>query len=606
MGNCLNKNRNEYKFFFDNCIQILCIASVDGYFIKVNKYFCDILNYKECELYDKNIVDYIHPDDVYDTQFVLNTLNEQNAISFINRYKINNTNQYKKLCWYATSTKGIIYAIATDVTDNAEIYNAVNMTFDGIAKIDNNRKFIYTNSLFNNTFCYDNEELIGKDWDIIIYSSDKTIANNKYNDALIHKQTCKDMLIKGITKDNRIVFLKYDLISTLDCCFVFIKDISDQKEFSKQIMKLEDAKCKAENTTKIKSEFVANISHEIRTPIGCVIGMASLLLSTPLNDDQKKKLDIIIDSAGSLLSIINNVLDLSKIEAGKLVCNDEIFNLKNLLTTIKNTFEFELLRKDIYIYLDVEENVPEEITCDKIKIRQVLINLINNSIKFTYKGGITINVSLKMNNIIFKVKDTGIGIQKDKLSIIFEPFEQLYNTNNSPDVGTGLGLTICKKMVELMKGEISIQSLINMGTTVSFSIPFKTIIDFDTEYIIVVEDNNINQMVIIEICKHLGYQNTLVYNNGLEVINDIQTIKLIKRGLIFMDLHMPKMNGYVCTEKLRQHNIELPIIALTANAMMNEKDKCLRLGMNDFLLKPVQIVEIQTIIKKYIVNNKDD
>jgi PAS domain S-box-containing protein len=587
MGNCIDKPNNQYEFFFNNCIQMFCISK-NGYFIKVNKCFCETLNYSEKELYDSKIETFIHPDDIPKTVLTLSELYEKNfnVSSFINRYRVKNTNIYKTISWYATSIDNIIYASATDVTEKIEYCSAVNEMFDGVSKIGSDGKFLYINESFYKIFGYKLEEIMELNLIDLIHKTDIHILKN----ILDKKSSVKNIItIKCLNSKKEIIIVQMGIVLIQSYYYCLIKDLTET-------IKLDADKKSAEDLVKVKSDFIANISHEIRTPINGIIGMSSLLLKTNLTIEQQNKLDVIIDSAGSLLSIINNVLDFSKIESGKMNCLYEEFDLKEFLNKINNTFEFEIMKRNLYLKINIQYDVPLTIKTDRIKLRQILINLINNAIKFSKVGGIDVNISIYKSTLFFDVVDKGIGIENEKLSLIFEPYEQV---NCDGENGTGLGLTICKKLIDLLKGEIFIKSTIDVGTTVSFSLPLENKMDNEIT-VVIVEDNELNQLVIVEICKYLGYNISLIYNNGEEVIENIKTISSIKKGIIFMDLHMPKMNGYICTQKLRQNLISLPIVALTANAMMNEKSKCLKIGMNDFLLKPVQISDIEAIIKKYI------
>ena len=379
----------------------------------------------------------------------------------------------------------------------------------------------------------------------------------------------------------------------------------------------------------MKTTFVATMSHEIRTPINGIIGSMSLLQKTTLTQDQQEIINIMEQSAGILLSIINNILDFSKIEAGKVEIELVNFDLYDLLNTIKLTFIKQIKNKNLSFNLCINNNVPKIIKTDPFKLRQILYNLISNSIKFTNMGSIIIIVEYDNNFLKFKIKDTGIGI-KDTTNI-FEPFIQSDSSITRKYGGTGLGLTICKNLVNIIGGTIGITSNEDNGTLVYFTIPFEKLNninqnddniknntikndimtndesknDIMTNYeskndiIIIIDDNIINQKITEKMINTIGYKNILVYNNGKDAYDNIIKNKehII---LIFIDLHMPIWDGYKCTLELRKYGITTPIIGLTADSLSNVKEKCLSVGMNDCLIKPIHITDIKEIIFKFL------
>ena len=434
-------------------------------------------------------------------------------------------------------------------------------------------------------------------------------TKNDYNFEHKFKEKYLSINIKYIkennTKNNYILIVCQDITKYKDIEYSLIKD-----------------KDVAENASLIKSSFVANISHEIRTPINGIIGMTTLLKCTELDTEQIEYVDTISTSSGILLSIVNNVLDFSKIESGKVLLEYTEKKLIDITNTSCMIFDKLITSKGLVYKLYIKDNVPKIIKCDYIKIQQILTNLINNAIKFTEFGSIIVIVKYVNNKIKFEIKDTGIGISKESQDSLFKPFEQADKTITRMYGGTGLGLSICQSLVTIMNGEIGIISTENLGTTVWFTIPILNLqddndkitklIDYNLDnnddnntdnndnddLLIITEDNVVNQFVVKKMLNQIGYNNILICNNGLELIENKDNY--FKAKIIFMDLHMPKIDGYTCTKKLRELGVTIPIIAITANCMQGEKEKCQAFGMNDFLLKPIDFKEFKTTIKKWI------
>jgi len=392
-----------------------------------------------------------------------------------------------------------------------------------------------------------------------------------------------------------------------------------ESEVKKRTLELELAKNKAEAATKVKSEFLANMSHEIRTPMNGIIGMTHLALKDNPNNKQKHYLDIINNSAKTLLNIINDILDFSKIEAGKLTIDKIDFKLDELLVNVSNLVKFKAQEKGLEFNINYDDEMPLNLYGDSLRISQVLINLVNNAIKFTSKGYININIENSGDDFTFKVCDSGIGMNEFEQSKLFEAFTQADGSTTRKYGGTGLGLSISKQLVELMGGKIWVESQENKGSTFGFTLKlpkakndikttheeFANINTLDGSNILLAEDNKINQEIIIGLLENSGI-NLDIANNGKEAV-DIFTSNKDKYELILMDLQMPIMDGYEATKQIRAISKDIPIIALTANAMKEDIEKTKLSGMQEHLNKPIEVEKLYSTLLKYItkkVNNE--
>lgn len=625
------KPQNNYEIFFNNNQDLLCIASIDGYFTKLNQAFINILGYSEKELYSKTFLNFIHPDDIQDTLNAMSDLTIGKYVTYINRYKTKNQ-KYIRLHWSAWQKDGILYCIAKDITDEyileskIEEYKNLLEKSEDIALIGsfqwniNRNELICTNGLKK---IYDTQEV----------SFDNYMSKNHPDDIPFIKETinkCMEtktsyILNHRILIDNEVKYIyakgEYININKEGYIVGIVQDITQQNFIEIDLI---DAKKKAEKASQMKSDFVANISHEIRTPINGIIGMTNLLKDMELEQEAKECNDIIFHSSGVLLSIINNVLDFSKIEAGKIYLEKTNIDIRYLLEKKKLIFGQRIRDKNLTLNIYINNNVPKIIYSDDLKIKQILTNLINNAIKFTEYGSISVivtRVTEKLNDndydydyIQFSIKDTGIGISESVQKTLFNSFVQGDNSTTKVYGGTGLGLSICKSLIDILKGKILIKSTEDIGTTITFYIPLEFSKEIkeeikeegikpinnesDEKLIIIIEDNKMNQIVTKKTLEKLRYTNYKIYENGQKFIEDL--FNLGKIDLILMDIHMPQMDGYTCTRKIRELGFKMPIIASTANAMSGEKQKCLNIGMNDFLLKPVQLSEFKNIIYKWL------
>ncbi|MCG6169440.1 ATP-binding protein [Leptospira sp. FAT2] len=402
------------------------------------------------------------------------------------------------------------------------------------------------------------------------------------------------------------------------------KEIQQRRETEWELIQAKEI---AEKASKVKSSFLANMSHEIRTPMNGVLGMVQLLGTTRLNEEQKEYVKILSGSAKSLLQIINDILDFSRIEAGKISLDKEVFSIRSVLDEIHDLLYPLAKRKQIGFHLEGKFEIPEYVSGDQLRLRQILWNLTGNGIKFTNHGEVVLKVSQKKISdskvaIEFVVSDTGIGIPQEKQKQVFDAFSQSDTSTVRKFGGSGLGLSITKQLVELQGGVLGLESKEGKGSKFFFSIEYDipseseiekilgpdTTRDLENVYaetipkkirILVAEDNETNCLLIERALKKLGYDPAVVHN-GREVIERMQ---LEVFDIILMDIHMPEVDGIEATRwiRSRKENADLPIIiALTADAIESSKEKYVSKGMNDCLVKPLDLVGLKTTLDFWV------
>ncbi|WP_018626989.1 response regulator [Niabella aurantiaca] len=381
----------------------------------------------------------------------------------------------------------------------------------------------------------------------------------------------------------------------------------------KELRVAREAAVKSKNA---KDEFLANMSHELRTPLNSLIGFGNLLSDTALDNTQKEYTNTIISNGYNLLHIVNDILDFSSIEAGKLRIKRIPFNLPELFEDLKRMFSAIVNEKKLSYHWNIDPQTPQVIKGDPERLKQILVNLINNAIKFTSYGGVHLHVGVlpvekeETHKLVFSVKDTGEGIPKEKIDLIFERFEQLEQMTTRQHGGTGLGLSIVKSLVEGMCGSVSVNSEIGLGSKFTFTAVFekaaelpvarktgKLSADFSGYTALVVEDNAANRMLLRHLLKKYHLQIELA-ENGLEALERIQQKHY---DLILMDIQMPHMNGYKAISIIREElHISTPAIAMTAYVMENEIKRCFAAGFNDYISKPIEEPDIIGKILKWM------
>lgn len=472
---------------------------------------------------------------------------------------------------------------------------------DIIFLVDFDGKILYHNSSVHETLGYRKKSLVGKNFFDFILPSTLHEFKNKFK--LSQKRAYTEQVeFQFLCKDKTYRFLEFNAINLknkeglngliLDC-----RDIAGRKKDAEELLRLQKA----------KEQFLANISHEIRTPINGIAGIAGLLSKNQNPEEHETYLNAIRHSAENLKVIINDILDLSAIESGKLKFEKISFNMTDLLPSLISTFTYQAREKNISLHYSVEESLNRFLVGDPVRLNQILINLISNAVKFTHTGSIhvTCKIEKEQKNVCWvriSVTDTGVGIPSEKLVTIFESFSQADESVTRRYGGTGLGLTIARQLVELQKGKIGVESKEHVGSTFTIVIPYEigkaakqTKQAFKQSstpngtnqglHVLLVEDNDINRLYAKSILETWKCK-TDIAENGLIAI---EKLKNNHYDVILMDIQMPVMDGYEATKAIRMMAPPLnsiPVVALTANATKNDIEKCLVAGMNDYVAKP--------------------
>lgn len=609
-----------------------------GYFLNVNQAWLNLLGYQKKEVIGRWFGEFIIEQDVFEQNFscfkkqVGPQVSEYNVhckngsikrISFNCKVAFDKHNQFLQT-----------HSMLTDVSKQHDIENqlrklttVVEQCPVAILIVDKDGMIEYVNPYFTKLTGYQYDEVVGKNSRMLC--SGQTLKS-------LYQQLWATLKLGEIwrgefknKKKNGDIYWQqatiWPIFSNAKAIQGFLcltEDICQRKVLEND---LTEQKKHAEMLANVKSQFLATMSHEIRTPMNAVLGMGELLLLTDLDERQRKYVDIINGSGGFLLSIINNILDYSKIDAGGLRLENALFSVKVIAQEVIESFSYELSKKKLCSSFAFSEDVPDLCLGDPIRFKQILANLFSNALKFTNQGHIDIEIlaeNIDSHTVRIKsvVKDTGEGIPESAHAVLFDPFVQADSSITRKHGGTGLGLSICQKLTKIMGGEIGFKSEVGQGSEFFFQIPLEKVTGTDKnqlksvccplmaseikkhqDRILVVEDDVVNQTVIESMLESLGYQVEIVDNGSAAIIMANQETY----DLIFMDLNMPVMNGFETTFNIRQNekimeNKHTTIIALTATVSATINNECCSHGMDDYLSKPLSRERLKNKLARWL------
>jgi PAS domain S-box-containing protein len=634
----------NFEYFIKDFPDLACIVDFNGYFKVVNDSFVKVLGYTREELLSRPFIEFIHPDDIEITSSTFKTLALISPVTdFENRY-VKKNGEFVILQWKSNLNTGndLVYSIARDITDIRKTQGKLSASEKSlneaqkIAKIGSWDFILMTQELNWSNELYkifeikkiaNDPELYSKylscflpeDAEELKRNINNTIAN-KVPYEMEHRIILADKTVKWVFCTGVSIVDDNDNVIALKGV---VQDITQKKQIEDTIK----AKEKAEASNKAKSDFLANMSHEIRTPLNGIVGFTDLLLKTKFDKDQLEYLTTVNESANTLMEIINNILDFSKIESGRLELISEEIDIYELSNQIINLFKYEANHKKIDLVLHIDQAVPQFIKGDSFRLKQILVNLLSNAMKFTFSGHIKLNIvqvdaDEKMSSIKFSVIDTGIGIKSQNQQKIFQSFIQADNTTTRKYGGTGLGLAISSQLLALKNSELKLISSFGKGSEFFFAITFEkikqkqnnpfTVTNLegnksskssnlqDNYKILIAEDNKINMLLAKTLVKKI-----VVNCSIIEAVNGYDAVALSEiefPDLILMDIQMPVQNGYDATMSIRKSKtiMHIPVIALTAGVLNGEKEKCISHGMSDYITKPIVHDDLENALRKWL------
>jgi PAS domain S-box-containing protein len=634
----LKESERRYRGLVEAQNNFILRTDTEGRFTFVNEAFCRFVGHASGELIGRDIRSYIYPDDIAIPGNVIEALvyGHERMVSVEHRMRTMTSVawvQWESIAVYDGAGNVVeIQSVGHDETERRRVQEALQESerrlrflFEEIPNIavqgyNSTREAIFWNRASEKLYGYSKKVALGRRIEELVLPPDRrTEMVRDYDNWARTGQPVPSGEMMKHAADGRKVPVYCCQLATLNQhgareMYVIDVDLSELQRANDELLV---AKENAERANRAKSEFLANMSHEIRTPMNGVMGMTHLLLETDLTAEQRDSIQTVMDCTQELMRIIDELLDISRIEAGEVRLQPEPFNVRETVEKVVLLFADRALRKGVEILVDIAANVPQRLMGDSGRVRQIIINLVGNALKFTPSGKIWIRMGADRIdsgwNLSIEVQDTGIGMAPELQGRIFEKFIQGDSSSKREYGGTGLGLAISRQLVRLMGGEIGVESEPTKGTLFRFNLhlgdvppeePAATASAMTPEVVLIraslllVEDNLVNQKVALAMLRKLGCTVT-VASNGVQALEQVARHRF---DLIFMDCQMPVMDGFEATGAIRRMDSDVrdtPIVAMTAHALKEDRQRCIDAGMNDYLSKPVHREALVSVLKKY-------
>jgi PAS domain S-box-containing protein len=627
--------------FFELSIDLICIADATGHFLHVNPAWATVLGWSSEQLVARPFLELVHPDDVAMTLEEIGRLAAGEAtLSFVNRYR-RVDGSYRHLSWTCQpdTETGLFYAVARDITAHRAIESSLHQIFDatptGLLLVNERGDIAMANPCVAQLFGYEVDELVGLPVEALVPPE----ARSRHYVKRYEAQTTR--VVGSMEQGRRVMAHRKDgtripvqiSLSGIEGMGepVVLAAVLDQRQQCAFEKGLEDARVLAEEANQAKSQFLANMSHEIRTPLTAILGFADLLREEGSSEEQRvQTIDIIKNAGAHLLTVINDILDLSKIEAGKMTLERIDTPFLRVVREVDSLMRPRALGKGVGLRATLGSPVPERIVSDPTRLRQILMNLVGNAVKFTEAGGVTLSARAEARagqaRLIIDVEDTGPGMTPEQADCLFHPFGQADATVTRKHGGTGLGLTICGRLAGLMGGTVTLaRTAPGKGSCFRVDLPLESVegsavasrLDVVEERrvegpvatvrfagrILLAEDGVDNQRLI---AFHLRKAGAVVdvAENGVVALRMIDEAAASggRYDLLLTDMQMPEMDGYTLARTLRERGDALPIVALTAHAMADDREKCNAAGCDDYVAKPIERAALLTTCAAWIAH----